>query len=77
MGTRTHGAPDAPRDPRAPRVPHAPAAPGAPRSGHAQNMRGAPAHMAVHIGKRVGPHHPGRKQVRNRGGVAIMVSGGP
>ena len=74
----TSGAPDALRAPRAPSVPHAPAAPGAPRSGHAQSVPGAPAHVTAHIGKHVAPpHHPCRKPVRNRGGVPIMVSGGP
>ena len=51
----TPGAPDAPRAPRAPSVPHAPAAPGAPRSGHAQSVPGAPAHVTAHIGEHVGP----------------------
>eukprot|EP00959_Pyramimonas_sp_CCMP1952_P030973 649578-Pyramimonas_sp.AAC.1 len=66
----------APRDPRAPCVPQAPAAPGAPRTGHAQSGPGVPAHVAAHVEKRVGPH-PCRKPVRNRGGVAILASGGP
>ena len=51
----TSGAPDALRAPRAPTVPHAPAAPGAPRSGHAQSVPGAPAHVTAHIGEHVGP----------------------
>jgi hypothetical protein len=46
------------RAPRAPSVPHAPAAPGAPRSGHAQSVPGAPAHVTAHIGKHVGPSPP-------------------
>eukprot|EP00959_Pyramimonas_sp_CCMP1952_P030781 645301-Pyramimonas_sp.AAC.1 len=48
-----------------------PAAPGAPRLGHAQSVSGAPAHVAAHIGKHVGPQHPCRQP------MPIIVSGGP
>ena len=59
-------------------MPHAPAAPGVPRSGHAQSVAGAPAHVTTHIGKHVAPHnHPCRKPVHNRCGEPIMVAGGP
>ena len=67
----TSGATDALRAPRAPSVPHAPGAQGAPRSGHAQSVPGAPAHVTAHIGKHVGPNHHCRTP------TPIMVSGGP